>query len=187
MENVSISTSKPSCFPTNVSPAYEELGANCKSDLDWSWVPRLRPEALPSKKAKCPGVELGHCFSTQRRDFISPHPHPCHHRNNKECWRGCGERGALLLSDGNVQPLWNCTWNPVTLTLEVAQEPAIPFLVIHHKDTRTSTSTAALTQDVPNASSRPTLSCLVLPFLSHSLPAQPTSHHNHPSFHSSLF
>ena len=124
-------------------------------------------EALPSKTAKCPGVELLHGLSNQQRDFIPPPVITETTRNaGEDVWReepSCSR--------------WECAapveqyGTPRTLTLAVLSEPATRLRVIYHKDTRTSKFTAALTQEVPTASSQPYLACLALPSLP---PSRPT-------------
>jgi hypothetical protein len=54
------------------------------------------------------------------------------------CWRGCGERGALLYCWWDcklVQPLWNSTWRFLRkLEIDLPEDSAIPLLGIYPKD-----------------------------------------------------
>jgi hypothetical protein len=54
------------------------------------------------------------------------------------CWRGCGERGTLLLCWWDcklVQPLWKSIWKFLRkLEIDLPEDPAIPFLGICLKD-----------------------------------------------------
>ena len=92
--------------------------------------------------------------TTRRYHFWPVRMAIIHKSTNNKCWRGCGEKGALVHRWWDcklVQPLWKTVWRFLRkLKIELPFDPAIPLLGIYpektmtRKDTCTPMFTAAI-------------------------------------------
>ena len=84
-------------------------------------------------------------IKTTVRGHLSPARMAAYRKStHNKCWRGCGEKGALLHSWWEctlVQPLWRTVWRFLKLEIELPYDPAIPLLGTHTKETRTERDT----------------------------------------------
>ena len=83
--------------------------------------------------------------TTMRYHFTPVRTAAIQKSTSNKCWRGCGEKRALLHSWWEcklVQPLWRIVWRFLKkLEIEPLYDPAIWLLGIHIKKTRTERDT----------------------------------------------
>ena len=77
--------------------------------------------------------------ANQNHNEISSHScqNGCHQKEHKNCWRGCQEKGTLVLCCWGcklMQPLWKTVWRFLKkLKLELLYDPATPLLGMYVK------------------------------------------------------
>ena len=86
------------------------------------------------------GLSILFHWSTMRHHLISVRMAVFKKSTNNKCWRGCGEKGALLhywWECKLIQPLWKTVWKLFkNLGIKPPYDPAIPHLGIYPEETK---------------------------------------------------
>ena len=95
---------------------------------------------LMKMKEECEKVGLKLSIQTMRYHLTLVRTAVIKKSTNDKCWKGCGEKGALLHCWWEcklVQPLWRTMWRFLKkLGIQLPYNPAIPLLGIHTEETR---------------------------------------------------